>query len=192
MIHPIPLAEYSDDRHKSGTPVAPDQRSPWQHVAVHPAPVTPDPALSRRLRRQRLLLLVVVNALILAIGLVAMIDLRRLATPGGTALRWVQAAVFGDCADYLEFSVAGPDDADPRSPQELCKDLRTATEAARRDQLKIGLHLGPVQQGATEAQVRIGLTRDGKETPLDVHLVRRDHHWRVIRDQSTCSSVGCA
>ena len=154
--------------------------------------MTPDPALSRKTRRQKLLLLAVVNALTLSVGLVACIDLRRLATPGGTALRWVQAAVFGDCDDYLEFSVPAADREDPRSEQELCKDLRTATEDARRDQLKIGLHLGPVMKGTTEALVRIDLTNDDKATPLDVHLVRRDDHWRVLRDEATCSSVGCA
>ena len=36
----------------------------------------------------------------------------------------------------------------------------------------------------------LGVLKTGKEA--DVHLVHRDHHWRVIRDQATCSSVGCA
>ena len=138
------------------------------------------------------MLLAVVNALTLAVGLVATVDLRRLATPGGTALRWVQAAVFGDCDDYLEFSVPPPDNADPRSRQELCKDLHKATEDARRDQLKIGLHLGPVMKGASEALARVIITQDEKETPVNVHLVRHDDHWRVVRDEATCSSVGCA
>jgi hypothetical protein len=138
------------------------------------------------------MLLAVINALTLAVGLVASVDLRRLATPGGTALRWVQAAVFGDCADYLEFSVPAPDNADPRSDEELCKDLHASTADARRDQLKIGLHLGKVMKSATESLVQISITRDDASTPVSVHLVRRDDHWRVVRDEATCSSVGCA
>jgi hypothetical protein len=138
------------------------------------------------------MLLAVINALTLSVGLVATVDLRRLATPGGTALRWVQAAVFGDCADYLEFSEPAPGNEDPRSEQEICKDLHAATVDARRDQLKIGLHLGPVMKGAREAVVQIAITRDDTSTGVNVHLVRRGGHWRVLRDQATCSSVGCA
>jgi hypothetical protein len=138
------------------------------------------------------LLLLVVNALVLATGLVASVDLRRLRTPGGTALRWVQAAVFGDCADYLEFSVADTDTHDQRSRDELCQDLRQATAQARNEQLRIGLHLGAVTKRATDATVAVTLTRDGKEVPMSIHLVRRSGRWRVLRDAATCSSVGCA
>ena len=137
------------------------------------------------------MLLSVVNALTLAVGIVGAVDLRRLATPGGTALRWVEAAVFGVCSDYLEFSVPAPDSTDPRSEQELCVDLTRRSEDARTNQLKIGLHLGPVTKGATEALVQVDITLDGKDTPVHVHLVRRDNHWRVLRDEATCSSVGC-
>jgi hypothetical protein len=154
--------------------------------------VHPDPALLRRARRQRVLLLVVINALVLAIGVVASIDLRRLATPGGTALRWVQSAVFGDCGDYLGFSVADPSAAETRSPDELCRDLRQATAQARADQLRIGLRLGPVTRMGQRALAHITLTRAGKDTTVTVHLVRRHDHWRVLRDAATCASVGCA
>jgi len=151
-----------------------------------------DPAQARKTARQRVTLLLVVNALVLAIGTVASVDLRRLRTPGGTALRWVQAAVFGDCSDYLEFSVPDTDVSDPRSPGELCDDLEKGTAQARVDQLHIGLHLGPVTRSATDALASVTLTRDGTPTRLNVHLVRRDGHWRVLRDAATCGSVGCA
>ena len=154
--------------------------------------VHPDPDLSRKTRRQQVILLLVVNALVLAIGLVAAVDLSRLRTPGGTALRWVQAAVFGDCGDYLDFSVADIDAPETRSPKELCTDLREATAQARNDQLRIGLHRGSVVTRRADATVSIVLTRDGKATPLTIHLVRRDGRWRVLRDAATCSSVGCA
>lgn len=168
-------------------PEASDRRTPWQHVDVHP-----DPDLSRTSRRQRVLLLAVVNALVLAIGIVAAVDLRRLQTPGGTALRWVQAAVFGDCADYLEFSVPDANSQDPRSPDELCKDLDRAAADARLHQLSIGLHRGAVTEDGDEATAVVTLTRDGKAVPMTIHLVRRDGAWRVLRDATTCSSVGCA
>lgn len=152
----------------------------------------PDPQPSRKAHRQQALLLAVVNALVLGIGVVATVDLRRLATPGGTALRWVQAAVFGDCGDYLQFSLPASDAPDKRSDSELCQDLRTATAQARADQLTIGLHLGPVAASRSDALVSVVLTRSGKESRVNVHLVRRDGHWRVVRDAATCSSVGCA
>jgi len=34
---------------------------------------------------------------VLAVGVVAAVDLRRLQTPHGTALAWTGAAIFGDC-----------------------------------------------------------------------------------------------
>lgn len=155
---------------------------------MHNAP-TPDS--SRKTRWQQLLLLMVVNALVLAVGLVALIDLRRLQTPGGTALRWVQAAVFGDCADYLEFSVPATDVSDRRSPDELCQDLRQATAQARNDQLQIGLHLGVVTQQERSATALVTLTRSGAPTEMTVHLVKRGGRWKVLRDADTCGSVGC-
>ena len=154
--------------------------------------VPPEPELSRKMSRQRVLLLMVLNGLVLVIGVVASVDLRRLQTPEGTALRWVQAAVFGDCGDYLEFSVADPRVHDPRSPKELCHDLDGATEQARIDQLRIGLHSGPVTQAGDEATALIILTRDGKEVRMTIHLVRRSGSWRVLRDAATCASAGCA
>lgn len=150
------------------------------------------PLSSTRTTRQAVSLIVVVNLLVLGIGLVGAVDLRRLRTPGGTALRWVQAAVFGLCGDYLMFSVPAGDVPDSRSSAELCHDLRAATAQARSDQLKIGLHLGAVVQHAHDATVSVVLTRDGAPTDLSLHLVQRQGHWRVLRDEATCGSVGCA
>lgn len=152
----------------------------------------PDPDLVRKGRWQRLLLLAVVNALVFAVALVATVDLRRLQTPGGTALRWVQAAVFGDCDDYLEFSLPAPDVKDPRSPNELCTDLRQATAKARAEQFRIGLHLTGVTEAVSTATAQVSLTRDGIPTRMEVSLVRSGGRWRVLRDAATCGSVGCA
>ena len=146
----------------------------------------------RKARRQRLLLLVVLNSLVLATGLVASVDLRRLQTPGGTALRWVEAAVFGSCDDYLGFSVPAADTRDPRSPAEVCHDLREATAKARTEQLTIGLRLDRVETRASEAVARLTITRAEEQQPVEVSLVRRAGKWRVLRDETTCASVGCA
>jgi hypothetical protein len=149
-----------------------------------------DPA---RVRRQAALLLAVINVLTLAIGIVVSVDLRRLATPGGTALRWVEAAVFGDCGDYLGFSVPDPAAVvDSRTPDQVCHDLRAATAGARDDQLRIGLDLGATTGSGVDRQVAVTLTRDGRRIPLQVHLVHRQQGWRVLRDAATCASVGCA
>lgn len=145
-----------------------------------------------RVRRQSITLILVVNALVLGIGAVASVDLRRLRTPEGTALRWVQAAVFGDCKDYLSFSVADPALPEPRAAQELCQDLRQATAQARRQQLAIGLDVAGVSEQPAEATVEVLLRRVEETTTLRVHLVRRDGAWRVLRDRALCESVGCA
>lgn len=145
-----------------------------------------------RARRQAVVLLVVLNALVLGIGLVGAVDLRRLRTPGGTALRWVQAAVFGECDDYLRFSVAAGDVPDHRTRDALCRDLRAATAQARTEQLQIGLRLGPVVSRNDRATADVVLTRAGQAVTLHLRLVRGDGRWRVVRDAATCQSVGCA
>jgi len=159
-----------------------------EHVewANEPNPFPP------RTRRQAAVMLAVVDLLVLGIGIVACVDLTRLKTPGGTALRWIQAAVFGDCDDYRSFSVSSPSRPETRSEGELCQDLRAATAQARRDQLRIGLHLGEVEQRGSDATAAVTLIRDGQSTTVSVHLVRRDGAWKVLLDERTCGSVGCA
>ena len=137
-------------------------------------------------------LLLVLDLLVLGVGAVASVDLRRLRTPGGTALRWLQSAVFGDCGDYLHFSVADPSVPDSRAEGEVCQDLRQATAEARNQSLTIGLALRQVRTAGDAATVQVTLTRQGQQQALTVHLVRRDGSWRVLRDADTCGSVGCA
>jgi hypothetical protein len=145
-----------------------------------------------RARRQPLILIAVVNLLVVGIAAVAVIDLRRLQTPEGTALRWAQAAVFGDCGDYRTFSVAGPSVADARSSEQLCEDLRAATAPARGELLKIGLQLRTVHRVGNGAEVELVLTRRGVVSHVSLRLVRTGGRWRVVRDGLTCGSIGCA
>lgn len=145
-----------------------------------------------RARRQGVVLLVVMDLLVLAVGLTAMVDLRRLRTPGGTALRWVQAAALGDCSDYLGYSVAAADRPEQRTDEVLCADLRAATRTARDSPLSIGLRLTGVQEQGSTARASLVLTRDQKAHDVVVALVRLDGNWKVLRDALTCGSVGCA
>lgn len=143
-----------------------------------------------KLRRQPMILIALVNTLCAAVALTAVADLRRLGTPAGTALAWTQAAVFGDCTDYLKLSVAG-DQPDPRSRDQLCADLRSATAHARSEVQQTGLRLGAVTQSGATAQVALTISRKGSLAAVTVQLVRRDGQWRVLRDSRTCGSVGC-
>lgn len=141
-----------------------------------------------RLRRQPLILVTLLNVLVLGIGVTAAVDLRRLQTPGGTALRWAQAAVFGDCDDYRAFSVPDPSVPDPRSPEQLCQDLRAATAQARNENLRIGLTVSSTSPGV----VHLVLTRKDVQTPVQLRVRRVAGQWRVVRDSLTCGSLGCA
>lgn len=144
--------------------------------------------LRARSRRQVALLIVLTNLLTLFVAATAVVDLRRLQTREGVGLRWFQAAVFGDCNDYLTYSVADSAASDSRTEPELCTDLRRHSAAAQGDSLKIGFRLGQTQGD----RVHVLLTRLGKTTEVEMHVVWRSGHWRVLRDAITCSSVGCA
>ena len=143
-----------------------------------------------KIRRQPLVLIALVNVLILGVGVTAVVDLRRLHTPGGTALRWANAAVVGNCGDYLEFSVPDPAGSDSRSRDQLCKDLRAATAASRLE-LQRDLRLARVTSAGSRARVDLTLVRMAGSKRVTVQLVRLQGHWRVVRDALTCGSFGC-
>lgn len=58
-------------------------------------------AARRRLRRNGVFLVAVLDLLVVAVGLSAVYDLRRLASPAGAAQAWVEAAAGGDCDRFL-------------------------------------------------------------------------------------------
>jgi hypothetical protein len=150
-----------------------------------------EPTRLARQRRQPLILIALVNVLVVGVAVTAVIDLRRLHTPGGTALKWTQAAVFGVCDDYLSYSVADPSVRDSRSRAQLCQDLRSSTEATRQQSGKVGLRLEHVDARGTRATAQLLLTRDGKGTTVSMQLEERGGRWRVVRNALTCGSVGC-
>jgi len=146
----------------------------------------------RKARRQPLLLIGLINVLVLAVAATAVVDLRRLGTPQGTALAWTQAAVFGDCSDYLRLSVPAGTNADRRTAEQLCADLRQATSTARTNSARIALRpAGSSVRGGT-ATVRIGLEQTARRRVVVLDLRRSGGTWRVLRDATTCGSVGCA
>ena len=150
-----------------------------------------EPKRLARQRRQPLILIALVNVLVVGVATTAVIDLRRLHTPGGTALKWTQAAVFGVCDDYLSYSVPDPSVSDSRSRRQLCQDLRSSTAKAREVSAKVGLVLENVDTRGDRATARVVLTRDGKATTVSMRLDKRHGRWRVVRDTLTCGSVGC-
>lgn len=151
-------------------------------------------ARRRKLRRQPLILIGLVNVLILLTAVTVTVDLRRLQTPGGTSLAWVQAAVFGDCEKYRAYSVADPASAAPdrRTTQERCRDLRASTARARADSIRVRLTLAGVSRSGDDARAVVLLTQDKQEKRLSLRLVRRGGRWRVVRDAEVCGQLVCA
>ena len=147
-----------------------------------------DDKRAARMRRQPLVLIALVGGLVLAVGLVSSVDLRRLRTPQGVALRWAQAAVFGDCDDYLHYST-GPDQ---RPRMDVCRDLRAMTEEARQHNTEIGLTVRQVTTHGSTAVVVLEVTRkdDVREAQIDER--RSGGRWLVVRDATTCAVVLCA
>lgn len=147
-----------------------------------------DEKRSARMRRQPLLLVGLVGALVLAVGVVSSVDLRRLRTPQGVALRWAQAAIFGDCDDYLRFST-GPDDR-PRA--DVCRDLRAMTEDARQHNIEIGLTVRQVTTRGSTAVVLLDVTRKDDVQHAQLDERRSEGRWLVVRDATSCAVVLCA
>src|SRR5206468_1137780 len=83
-----------------------------------------DAQAARRIRRTPAVLIAITGVLVLLVAITAVIDLRRLHTPRGAALAWVEAATFGDCRAYLSLSrsVDGADTG--RTDDEICVALR--------------------------------------------------------------------
>ena len=140
-----------------------------------------------KLRRQPLILIALTAALVIGTGLVASVDLRRLGTPQGVALRWTQAAVFGNCDDYLHYST-GPLD---RPRDAVCQALRSATQQTRQDNASVGLRVERVTRRSSSALVLLRLTRPDGTRTAQLDLRRVGGRWRVVRDALSCAVVGC-
>lgn len=141
----------------------------------------------RKIRRTGPLTLFLLIVLLVLVGWTTAIDMRRLNTPGGTALSWVEAATFGDCTRYRELSVR-PDD-ERRSAGDVCTTLRERTKTNRDQQQTIVVRL----IGSRSGEATVDVERIGQPTKrAEVNLVKRDGRWRVVLDHDTCDPVGCA
>jgi hypothetical protein len=149
-----------------------------------------EPQRMRSIARGPIGLIGVCVVLCLAVGTVAAVDLRRLQTPRGTALAWTGAAVFGDCTAYQRLSVVQEDEE--RSDEELCRDLRAATEQAREQAARIRIGVVSVQQRGREATVAVEVRRDDRTRAVDLPLRRRGDGWAVVLTDEVCDVVGCA
>lgn len=144
---------------------------------------------STRVWRGQVGLVIVMILVALLVGSTAAVDLRRLQTPVGTAQRWAEATVFGDCAAYARLSVPAPGSREARSAGQVCRDLRArvattdVTRAVVRTQLERS-------RGRT-AVVRVELARGEIRRQTLLPLRRRGDGWVVVRDAQACR-LGCA
>lgn len=149
---------------------------------------------ARRTRRGPELLIGVLVGLALAVGVVAAVDLRRLNSPGGTALAWTGAATFGDCTAYEKLSIpAAPATGvrDPRSPTQQCLDLQRRTAPNRAASSGLGIDLLSVEVTGDAAVAQLRLTRGSVVFVVPLQLERRGAGWVVRLSPATCLAVGC-
>lgn len=149
---------------------------------------------ARRIRRGPETLIAVLIGLSLAVGAVAVVDLRRLMTPRGTALAWTGAATFGDCTAYEALSTAAPSGpTDLRKQRRRCLDLRRRTAPNRDNASQIGIDLQAVeQQSKRQATAQVQLSRPDGVQVVQLRMERKGDGWAVLRTEETCAAVGCA
>lgn len=146
---------------------------------------------ARRARRTPAMAIGITAVLVLAVGLTAVVDLRRLHTPGGTALAWTQAAVFGDCRAFLSLSLPADRSGERRTEDEICRDLRAATAPARVDSTRLTVRVLSVQQEGGQAVARVEVRGPEVTRTTALRLVRRGEGWLVVRRVGACGTAGC-
>jgi hypothetical protein len=148
-----------------------------------------EPQKAQSIARGPIGLLAVLIVLSLAVGTVAAVDLRRLQTPGGTALTWTAAAVFGDCTAYERLSLL--ERPESRDQREVCRDLREGTEEARRAGGNIEIEVRSVEQRGREATVDVQVRRPDGEQTVELPLRRKGDGWGVVLTDEVCQALGC-
>lgn len=150
-----------------------------------------DVQAARRIRRTPGVVIGILALLVLAVGLTAAVDLRRLQTPRGTALAWTEAAVFGDCHAFLSLSRADDPATDRRTDDDICRALRKATAAARNDASRISLHATDVTRTGRSATAAVEVRGPEGTRTATLHLVRSGRGWVVLRSAAACGEVTC-
>jgi len=152
---------------------------------------TLDVHAARRIRRTPGVVIGILALLVLAVGVTAAVDLRRLQTPRGAALAWTEAATFGDCGGFLALSVPSDATSERRNDDEICRALRSSTAEARTNATRIALQARSVQQRGRRASVSIDVRGPGGVRLVTLQLVRRGSHWLVLREPGACGAVSC-
>jgi hypothetical protein len=152
---------------------------------------TLDVQAARRIRRTPGVVIGITALLVLAVGVTAAVDLRRLQTPRGAALAWVEAATFGDCRAFLSLSRPNDPAAEGRTDDEMCASLRAATASARADASRIALRPLLVTVHGRTADVVVEVRTPAADRHVTVHLVHQGHDWIVLREAGACGDVTC-
>ena len=127
--------------------------------------------------------------LILAVGVTAAVDLRRLHTPRGAALAWTEAATFGDCRAFLALS--DPDDptAERRTDDEICRSLRRSDRAGAQRRQSHLPHAGRSSSTAapqSSSSTCAGPT--GATGPRRRSTWHRGDDWLVLREPAPAAT----
>ena len=149
-----------------------------------------DVQAAKRIRRTPGVTIGILAGLVLAVGVTAAVDLRRLQTPRGAAQAWTEAATFGDCRTFLALS--RPDDplAQRRTDDETCRVLRSATAEAREQSTRISIVVETVEERGRTAVVMVEVRGpDGVDTS-ELRMIRRGDDWLVLREPD-CEASGC-
>ncbi len=127
--------------------------------------------------------------LTLAAGIAAAVDMRRLATPGGTTQAWVHAALVADCARYAELSTL-PGGGSKALTDKQCM---TLTEAVRALSGPSSVAVtGVVELRDLRATADVVVVRPGSPMLAGrVELTRASGEWRVLRNTFSCSLIAC-
>ena len=138
-------------------------------------------------RRGPVSLIAVVLGIVLLVGATAAVDLRRLATPAGTAQSWTGAAVFGDCTTFRRLTVDAP------AGDAACRDLRAAGEPYRErpDQVQIEVRSTEVDGDRARAVVQVVLPPDLDSRSVPLELRRVDGRWKVELTRPACDVLPC-
>ena len=147
---------------------------------------------AKRIRRTPGVVIGILAGLIVAVGVTAATDLRRLQSPRGASLAWTEAAVFGECRAYVALSRPVDLTRESRSEKALCRDLRRATEQARAESTRIRVTTGAVERAGDRARVEVQVRRPEGVASVRLSLVLEGDDWRVLRDAATCEAIGCA
>jgi len=141
--------------------------------------------------------LLVLDLVVLLAGVGALLDLRRLETPAGTARAWVQAAIAHDCPRLVDLARGGlAARRQALGSAEFCAVVETAYAGmAVSGPVQLGpLQPGPVQPGpAAQPQRAAALALTGRTTRLiSLRLQRGGRRWRVVVDPLAGAALAAA